>query len=195
MAMLAIALSLCGCSQSSTQLGLDTASPNQSGLQQPAQVGADNIPVHRLAPADKVRVTVFNEPTLSGEFVVDSRGKLSYPLVGEIDAKGLTGPELERAVAGKLKGRFLVNPQVSLEVLSVRPVYVIGEVRSPGEYPFRNGLNIVSAIALAGGFAPRADMTTVYVKRLSDSQEQRHSDLANLWVQPGDIIRVGERYF
>lgn len=177
---------------SSTGKTMDTAAAT---MPQPAQVGADGVPVQKLANGDKVRITVFNEPTLSGEYVVDSYGKLSYPLVGELEARGLSGAELERTIATKLKGRFLVNPQVTLEVLSMRPVYVIGEVKAPGEYAFRQGMNVVSAIALAGGFSPRANDSFVYLKRQGAKDEQRQVDLANIFLQPGDIIRVQERYF
>ncbi len=188
--LLAASAMVAACSGSGTPLEVGAI-----GARQPAKVGAEEATVFRLSTGDKVRSVVFSEPSLSGEFTIDNRGKISYPLIGEVNAKGLTGPELERVIVAKLKGRYLVKPQVAIEIVAVRPVYVIGEVKSPGEYPFRPGLNVVSGIALAGGFAPRANSDVVYVKRLNEAAEQRYSDLGNVLVQPGDIIRVVERYF
>jgi protein involved in polysaccharide export with SLBB domain len=150
---------------------------------------------YKLDIGEKIRVVVSGEDKLSGEFTVDPTGNIAFPLVGKIQAAGLSAKDLEESLSGRLKGRYLVSPHVFVEVLSHRPFYVMGEVRTVGEYVYKPGLNVVTAILLAGGYGPRASTNVVYIKRASGGEEKEFPALASIPVHPGDIIRVPERYF
>jgi polysaccharide export outer membrane protein len=152
--------------------------------------------IYRLALGDKVKITVFNEPDVSGEFQINSAGRIALPLGGDVVAVNRTADELERAVAAKLNGRYVKNPRVAVEVSSYRPFNVVGEVKNAGQYAYRPGLTIHDAVAMAGGYTYRANTHTVYVRGQSDKGERTiNSDNAPVTVSPGDNIRVPERYF
>ncbi|MEM9151916.1 MAG: polysaccharide biosynthesis/export family protein, partial [Cyanobacteria bacterium P01_F01_bin.3] len=111
---------------------------------------------YTLNTGDTVQITVFEEPDLSIVGVLDDTGSISYPLLGEIQIRGLTARELEEAIIAGLKGRLLINPRVNVSILEYRPFYVRGEVNSPGGYPFKPGLTVEKAVSMAGGFTSRA---------------------------------------
>lgn len=150
---------------------------------------------YRLGVADKVRILVFNEPTLSGEFLVGASGALSLPLIGEVPAGGDTSRALSRRIEAKLADGYLRDPKVSVEVLTFRPFYILGEVNKPGEYPYSTSLNVLNAVATAGGFTYRADKRHVYVKAVGDTAERKEDLSPTIAVEPGETIRIGERYF
>jgi protein involved in polysaccharide export with SLBB domain len=150
---------------------------------------------YRLGAGDKVRIIVFGEESLTGEFFVSGAGKISFPLIGEIDALGATVPELQAAIAAKLADGYLKQPRVSAEVLNYRPFYILGEVMKPGEYPYTNGLTVLNAVATAQGFTYRADTHRVFIKRASTAAEQQSPLTPATPVLPGDTIRIGERLF
>ena len=152
-------------------------------------------PAPKLENGDKVKVTVFNEEQLSGEFVVDGAGNIAFPLIGQVPVGGLSGNEIEQRLTERLSGRYLVNPKVSVEVLSQRPIYLLGEVGKAGEYPYRPGLNVVNAIALAGGFSPRAATSYVTIRRANGGELKDHPVDPAVLVYPGDMITVQERLF
>ena len=193
LAITVYAAGLGACSQQGGQTaGLPTAGPPMQAM--PA--GANQPPPEeRLASNDKVRVTVYGEPTLSGEFVVDTTGNVAFPLAGQIQASGLTAREFETSITQKLSGRYLVNPKVAVEVLSLRPIYIMGEVKTVGEFQYKSGLNVLSAVALAGGYTPRSNTNVVFIKRANSAQEQEYPASPTIAVYPGDIVRVSERYF
>jgi protein involved in polysaccharide export with SLBB domain len=149
----------------------------------------------RLSGGDKVRVTVYGEDKISGEYQIDSAGLLSIPLAGSIQGAGLTKVELEQALTQKLKSEYLRNPKVTVEVISYRPFYVLGEVKSPGEYQFRSGLNVLSAIAIAGGATYRANNSTVMIQRFGSTELKEFPQSPTVLVLPGDVVRVPERFF
>jgi len=151
--------------------------------------------VYRLGPGDKLRVIVFGEEDLSGEFVVDGSGYIRLPLVGQVQAANRTVYEFERDVETKLKDGYLKAPRVSAEVMNYRPFYIIGEVGKPGEYPYVNGMSVLNAVALAGGYTYRANERSVYLRRYGDSREQSVPADETTKVYPGDIVRVVERFF
>ena len=144
---------------------------------------------------DRVRVTVFGQPELTGEYAIDGGGQMSYPLIGQIRAGGLTAAELEKDLIGKLSPGYLKDPSVSVEVLTYRPFYIVGEVRTPGSYPFVNGMTVLNAVALAGGFTYRADKKNVWIKHNGETTEQKSELTPSTVVAPGDTIRLGERFF
>jgi protein involved in polysaccharide export with SLBB domain len=170
------------------------AAPAQAAPGQSAALKADES--YRLGSGDRVRVTVYGQPELTGEFAVDGGGQMSYPLVGQIRAGGMTAHELEQALIGKLSPDYLKNPSISVEVLTFRPFYIVGEVRTPGSYPFVNGMTVLNAVALAGGFTYRARENSFYVTRTGeDGAKNKVSAGADATILPGDIITVRERYF
>ncbi len=157
----------------------------------PDEVGADYI----LGSADKIRITVFGEPSLTGEYFVSSSGKVSLPLAGEVQAAGLTLRDFHDHVVQSLKDGYLKDPKVSLEVLTFRPFYILGEVSKPGQYPYTSGLTVFNAVATAGGFTYRANTRKVLIKRASESAEREVPLSADTTIAPGDTIRIPERFF
>jgi polysaccharide export outer membrane protein len=149
---------------------------------------------YRLGTGDKIRVTVYGEPDLSGEFQVDGLGFVRLPLVGQVGAGGRTLREFETVVAEKFSEGYLRSPRVSAEVVNYRPFFILGEVNKPGEYAYVNGMNVVTAVALAGGYTYRADESDVYIRRNGRAEEEYPAD-ERTQVLPGDIVRVTERFF
>ncbi|MBU1346889.1 MAG: polysaccharide export protein [Alphaproteobacteria bacterium] len=153
------------------------------------------IDEYRLGVADKVRVNVFGEAALTGEFLVGGNGKVSLPLIGETQASGLTISEFQNEVAEALRDGFITEPRVSAEVLNYRPFYILGEVTTPGEYPYTNSLTVLNAVATAGGFTYRADNRRVFIKRADADSEEEFQLTTSTRVAPGDTIRIRERLF
>ena len=150
---------------------------------------------YRLGAGDRVRVTVFGEPSLTGEFQVSSAGRISMPLVGDLDAVDLTVADFQRSVEQALRNGYLLEPRVSAEVLTYRPFFILGEVGSPGTYPYSAGLTVLNAVATAGGFTYRANVGRVYIRRANASAEEAFRLTSQTRVAPGDTIRIGERLF
>ena len=146
-----------------------------------------------LEAGDRVRVTVFGEEDLSGEFEVDAAGQISLPLIGKIAAAGGGADELEASVVAALLDGYLKHPRVSVEILSFRSIFVMGEVKRPGSYPYSVGLTAIKAIALAGGFTYRAKKNVLFVTRDPELGEQEIR--VDKFLLPGDTIRVKERFF
>ena len=164
-------------------------------LAQSASAGAETNGDYQLGVADELRVTVFNEPNLSGQFVVNSNGMVSLPLIGEVRAAGTTVDGLRNDITTKLADGYLLNPKVSLQVLTFRPFYILGEVNKPGKYAYSSGLTVLNAVATAEGFTYRANKRKVFVKHAGSTEEEQVSLTPATPVQPGDTIRIGERYF
>ncbi len=150
---------------------------------------------YRLGAGDRVKVTVFGQEDLSGEFELDGAGRLSLPLIQRVQAAGLTLNELEDAITDKLKPDFLKNPRVSVEVLNYRPFYILGEVKSPGGYPYVNGMTVINAVALAGGYTYRARENKVTIVRAGNNERKTIPADHDTLVLPGDVIEVPERFF
>lgn len=151
---------------------------------------------YRLTTGDKVKVTVYNEQDLTGEFQVNDAGNVSFPLAGAIPATGATVSEFQHRLTAKLRKGFVKNPRVSVEISNYRPFNVIGEVKNAGQYPYRPGLTLNDAVAMAGGFTYRANQHTAYVRRADTSGETTvQTDKNSVTVGPGDNIRIPERYF
>lgn len=151
---------------------------------------------YKLGGGDRMRIIVYGQQNLTGEYVLDGAGVLAFPLIGQVQAMGMTPGQLERAIVARLHPDFLRNPSVSVEVMTRRPFYIVGEVRNPGSYPFVSGMTVLNAIALAGGFTYRARESSFYIKRNDQSgQVGRISATQETPVQPGDVIMVRERYF
>ena len=163
------------------------AVPSATGAQQPAD--------YRLGSGDHVKVTVFGQDDLTGDYSVDGTGKLSFPLIGQITAQGMTAHDLENAIAGRLRPDYIRNPHVSVQIMAYRPFYIVGEVKTPGSYAFVSGMTVLNAVALAGGFTYRADDDDVYVRRAGSAEERSMPADPATKIFPGDIVRVRERLF
>jgi polysaccharide export outer membrane protein len=176
-----------------------TTTPNaqQQANQPPAGAPAVTTdPGYQLGSGDRVRITVFGQPDLSGEYAIDGSGILAFPLIGQLKAGGHTAHELEQQIIGKLKPNYLRDPRVAIEVLTYRPFYIVGEVKTPGSYPYVNGMTVLNAVALAGGFTYRAREESFYVTRTQkDGSKSRVDAAPDTQVFPGDVITVRERYF
>jgi polysaccharide export outer membrane protein len=150
---------------------------------------------YSLATGDRVRVTVYGHEDLSGEFEVDGNGGVALPLIQNVAAAGLSASELEQAITGRLKPDYLKDPRVSVEILSQRPFFILGEVREPGSFPYSSGLTVLKAVALAGGFTYRANTKHLRITREADSRSTELDAREDTEVLPGDVIRVPERFF
>lgn len=163
-----------------------------SSLPQVAAVPDEN---YRLGTGDKMKITVYDEVDLSGEFLVDANGQVQFPLVGNVEAAGLSLHQFVTELTNALGAKYLKDPKVSVEIENYRPFYIMGEVNKPGEYPYENRLNVLGAVALAGGFTYRADDGTVYIRRKGDIKEKAQPASPDTMVAPGDVVRIPERIF
>lgn len=180
---LTIALLLAGC-----------AYPPAASEDAPDEVA--HSAAHLINPGATVKVAVYGEDAMSGEFVVDHNGDLTLPMIGEIPATGLTKYELRTAIKKALKAEgYMTNPVVSLNILTPRPVYILGEVKNPGEYLYKPNLDVFEAIALAGGYTPRASHDDVLIGRGRSPQKVEYNGHEDTPVLPGDSITVRERIF
>jgi polysaccharide biosynthesis/export protein len=156
-----------------------------------AYSGAD----YRLGVGDKIRVIVYDEADLSGDFQVDATGNVRLPMIGEVRAGGLTAHDLEASIGQALGNGYLNDPRVSVEVTTYRPFYVIGEVLKPGEYPYANGMTTSSAVALAGGFTSKAVESVIYVRHEGENKERRLAATDTALILPGDVVRIDSTAF
>jgi len=182
---LLIACSLPGCATAPGSASV------AAGMQPPADPTAFS-----LGPGDRLRITVFGEQKLSGDYNVSNTGQIAFPLIGSVAASGRTLEDVQNTMRDKLAGGYLQDPRVSVEVINYRPFYILGEVMKPGEYPYVAGLTLEQAIAKAGGYTYRAKRSRIHIKAATQAFEQS-TDYRNktILVQPGDTIRVPERFF
>lgn len=150
---------------------------------------------YQLGGGDELRVTVFGEPDLSGQYMLDGNGMVSLPLIGQVSALNLSISEFQSAVEARYADGYLRAPRVNAEVMNYRPYYILGEIRAPGEYPYSNGLTVINAVATAGGFTYRANQKVIMIKGADDAAESRVELSASTQILPGDTIRVVERFF
>ncbi|ARR52433.1 polysaccharide biosynthesis protein [Rhizorhabdus wittichii DC-6] len=174
----------------------ETQAPAPQGSAASVPLGTTLAPGYVLGTGDKLRISVFGEPKLDGEYVVSSTGIVSFPLIGNVPASGQTVEALQESIRSKLAAGYLKDPRVSAEVLNYRPFYILGEINKPGEYPFVNGITVQQAVAMAGGFSYRANTKRVFIKRALETAERPVQIKGKaVLLMPGDTIRVGERFF
>jgi len=171
--------------------------PVQTGPIAPPPVETVNVEARRmpdtgykLASGDKVRVTVYDEADLSGEFQVDGSGFVYLPLIGQTRAAGYSTEVLADEITAALQNGYVNHPRVSVEVTTYRPFYIIGEVNKPGEYAYVNDMTAENAVAMAGGFTPKADTDDVYLRREGGTQEVEVPADNTTKIHPGDVVRV-----
>lgn len=148
-----------------------------------------------LHAGDRIQVTVFGEDGITGAYDVGSSGTVQLPLAGAVPAGGRTTHDLAADIATALRHKYLRDPKVGVALLSRRPFYVLGEVQKPGEYPFRDGLDLWRALAVAGGQTYRASTATVLLQHAGDDKAAEVDLSRDMTVAPGDLIRVPERWF
>jgi polysaccharide biosynthesis/export protein len=166
------------------------ASPSYSPL-----LAANGGAPYTLASGDKMRVLVFGQENLSNIYAVDGSGRISMPLIGLVPAAGRTTAELEADIARRLRNGFIREPNVAIEVEQYRPFFVLGEVTQSGQFPYVNGLTAQTAVAIAGGFSPRAVRDGVDVTRQVNGQAVTGFVPLTFPVRPGDTVTVRERWF
>ena len=150
---------------------------------------------YQLDSGDTLRVTVFEQTNLSATYTVDQAGFVTLPLIGQVAARGRTTQQLSKTIARKLEGGFVRNPDVSIEVATFRPFFIYGEVTNGGQYEYVNGMTVQTAIAIAGGFSPRANRKSVIIARQINGEIIHGRADLNMPVRPGDTINIKERLF
>jgi protein involved in polysaccharide export with SLBB domain len=161
-------------------------------------VESEGASSYTLNTGDHVQVTVFEEPDLSISAILDDTGAISYPLLGEVQVRGLTARQLATRITEGLRGRFLINPRVNVSIREYRQFFVRGEVESPGGFSFKPGLTVEKAVSMAGGFTSRASKSKFYI--ISDdsttgNEEARRSAELSSRVRPGDIVHIEQSFF
>jgi polysaccharide export outer membrane protein len=165
-----------------------------SEADQQAAVAAAAAPA-KLQPGDKIKIVVFGEDKLSGDYQLDQGGQISLPLAGTVKAQGLTQSELEQELAKKFRTQYLRDPKVTVTISTLRPYFIMGEVKNPGQFAYQSGLNVLTAMAIAGGPTYRASRTSVQIQRFGETSMHEFPISAAVPVLPGDVIKVPERYF
>jgi polysaccharide export outer membrane protein len=173
--------------------------PAQNGPQLASAMPLTQAPAapseYVLGPGDKLRLTVYGETDLSGEFTIDGSGYARLPLIGQTRAAGFTARQLEQVIATMLSRGYMKSPRVSVDISTYRPFYVIGAVNRPGQYPFVEHMSAMNAIALAGGFNPSAVESVIFVRHEgSNTEEEVPVDQVPL-IHPGDVIKVHTTFF
>ena len=162
----------------------------------PAALPAAEAPsVYQLDSGDRLRIVVFGQDGLSNSYIVDAAGNITMPLIGAVPARGTSTSELAREIGTRLRNGFIREPHVAIEVESYRPFFILGEVTYPGQYPYVPNMTVETAVAIAGGFTPRAYRWDVKVARNQGGQAYRVSVPLTYALRPGDTITIEERWF
>ncbi len=172
------------------------ASSDDSAVEQPLrQESSGGSQEYVLGTGDRIKLTVYGEADLSGEYEVGSTGIVALPLIGDVRVAGQPIRFFEQAVRKKLAEGYLHDPRVSAQVINYRPFFILGEVSKPGSYPYVNGMTVINAVALAGGYTYRADKSGATISHANDPEKKDSPAIEEAVVAPGDIIRVPERFF
>ncbi len=150
---------------------------------------------YTLDSGDRLRVVVFGQEGITGTYMVDAGGSVSMPLIGAVPARGFTTQQLSSMIADRLKQGYVREPHVTVEIASYRPFFILGEVTTPGQYPYVPNMTAENAIAIAGGFAPRANKSRIELTRNTPTQRFKGDVPLNYPLRPGDTIVVKERWF
>jgi polysaccharide export outer membrane protein len=150
---------------------------------------------YALDSGDKLRVVVFGQDGLSASYSVDTGGSITMPLIGAVGARGRTPAQLQAAIAAKLRQGYVREPHVAVEVETYRPFFILGEVTLPGQYPYVANMTVETAVAIAGGYTPRAQKQRIEVSRQMSGMTEKRVVSPNYPVRPGDTIKIAERWF
>jgi len=166
----------------------------QAIMPQAVAVGADEGG-YWLDAGDKLRVVVFGQDGLSASYAVDTSGSITMPLIGSVPARGRTPAQLQAAIGAKLRQGYVREPHVAVEVEAYRPFFILGEVTLPGQYPYVSNMTVETAVAIAGGYTPRAQKYQIEISRQMNGLTEKRVVSPNYPVHPGDTIKVAERWF
>jgi len=169
------------------------ASPRSAYAAAPMPVAHDTP--YRLDAGDKLRVVVYGQEGLTNTYAIDAGGSITMPLIGAVGARGRTPAGLAAEIAAKLRNGYIRDPSVAVEVETYRPFFILGEVAAPGQYPYVPNMSVESAVAIAGGFSPRAKRDQVTLTHTDNSTSRRAVVPLGTPISPGDTILVGERWF
>jgi polysaccharide export outer membrane protein len=158
------------------------------------QAVADTDGPYLLDTGDRLRVFVYGQPNLSRLYGVDHGGAISMPLIGRVPARGLTTYQLESAIKARLGTKYVKDPEVTVDVAQNRPFFILGEVRTAGQYPYVNGMTVRSAVAIAGGYSERANQRKIQITRRINGLVEKLDVPDDYVVQPGDTLLVYERF-
>jgi polysaccharide biosynthesis/export protein len=205
------ALALSGCMRTTgpvavaePQGDLDSIAYGQSYAMAPAPTAvahvAAPIPVaygsaYRLDAGDKLRVVVYGQEGLTNTYAIDAGGSITMPLIGLVPARGRTPAGVAAEISGKLRHGYIRDPSVAVEIEAYRPFFILGEVAAPGQYPYVPNMSVESAVAIAGGFSPRAQRDRVTLTHTDSSGSMRVAVPLGTALSPGDTVLVGERWF
>ena len=152
-------------------------------------------PAYRLDAGDRLRIVVFGQEGLTNSYSVDAAGVVTLPLIGSVPARGATPAQLAAAITSRLQSGFIREPYVAVEIEAYRPFFILGEVAAPGQYPYVPNMTAEAAVAIAGGFTPRARRNVVTITRNNPMGQARIVASPNAPLSPGDTITIGERWF
>jgi polysaccharide export outer membrane protein len=175
------------------------ASPRRAYVAAPA-VYAAPMPVaydaaYRLDAGDRLRIVIYGQEGLTNTYAIDAGGSITMPLIGAVHARGLTPAGLAAEITGKLRNGYIREPSVAVEIEAYRPFFILGEVAAPGQYPYVPNMSVESAVAIAGGFSPRAKRDRVTLTHTDAGSSSRVVVPLGTPLSPGDTVLVGERWF
>jgi len=150
---------------------------------------------YRLDAGDRLRVVVYGQEGLTNSYAIDAGGSITMPLIGAVRARGLTPAALAGSITGRLRNGFIREPSVAVEIEAYRPFFILGEVAAPGQYPYVPNMSVESAVAIAGGFSPRARRDEVMLSHTTEQGIVRAAVPLGTPIDPGDTIQIGERWF
>jgi polysaccharide export outer membrane protein len=176
------------------------AAPRRSYTPVPAAYAAAPMPVaydaaYRLDAGDKLRIVVYGQEGLTNTYAIDAGGSITMPLIGSVPARGRTPAGLASEITGRLRNGYIREPSVAVEIEAYRPFFILGEVAAPGQYPYVPNMSVESAVAIAGGFSPRARRDRVTLTHTDHSGSMRMVVPLGTALSPGDTVLVGERWF
>jgi len=158
-------------------------------------MAASHDAAYRLDAGDKLRIVVYGQEGLTNTYAIDAGGSITMPLIGSVPARGRTPAGLAAEITGKLRNGYIREPSVAVEIESYRPFFILGEVAAPGQYPYVPNMSVESAVAIAGGFSPRALRDRVTLTHSDNSGSMRVVVPLGTALSPGDTVLVGERWF
>ncbi len=161
----------------------------------PVAMMAEPEPSYALDSGDKLRVVVFGQEGLSASYSVDTSGRITMPLIGAVNARGMTPAGLQLAIAAKLRNGFVREPHVAVEVEVYRPFFILGEVTLPGQYPYVPNMTVETAVAIAGGYTPRAFKYKIEISKQVNGLTEKRVVSPNYPVRPGETVHIAERWF
>lgn len=159
------------------------------------RVADDSDGPYLLDTGDRLRIFVYGQPNLSRLYIIDQEGKIAVPLIGNVSARGKTTNELQKLIRSRLGTEFVKDPQVTVDIQQNRPFFILGEVKSAGQYPYISGMTVETAVAIAGGYTERASERSFRIKRRRNGFVQELDVPGDYLVKPSDTVYVFERFF